>query len=71
MRDAGITMDFNEMQKEKASDPNSVIIDGDSKITSDKVSQLLNAPSSIVVMEVAIWTDFKEIHPSNTWTGMV
>jgi hypothetical protein len=71
MRYGGIMMDFNEMHEEKAEGPNSVTLDGDSKITSDKAVQLRNAPSSSFVMEVGIWTDFKEKHPSKTWRGII
>jgi hypothetical protein len=35
-RDDGIFMNSNERQKEKALDPNSITLDGGSKITIDK-----------------------------------
>jgi hypothetical protein len=64
-------MDFNEMQNAKASASNSVTLDGDSKTTIDKASQLLKADTSIFLTDVGIHTDFNEIHPSKKREGIV
>jgi hypothetical protein len=59
-------MDSNETQKEKATDPNSVTIDGDSQTTVDKATD----PNSVTfVTEVGMQTDCNEIQPSKTWLG--
>jgi hypothetical protein len=70
-RDVGIVMDFNEMQNAKASDPNSVTVDGDSKTPIDKTSQLLKAWLPIFITEVGIHIDFNERHPQKTRTGII
>jgi hypothetical protein len=61
-RDGGIVMDFNEMQNAKASDPNVLTVDGDSKATIDKAWHPLKAASSIFVTEVGIHIDCNEMH---------
>jgi hypothetical protein len=64
-------MDSNETHIEKAFDPNSVTLDGDSKTTIDKAEQWVKAPSSIFVTEVGIQIDFNKIHAEKTWEGII
>jgi hypothetical protein len=59
-------MDFNEQQKENASDPNSVMVEGDSKTTPDKAVHHVKASPPIFVTEVGIQTDCHEIRLSKT-----
>jgi hypothetical protein len=64
-------MDSNDKHEAKASDPNSVTVDGDSKTTINKEPPSMKGASPIYVTEVGIQTDFKEIQSAKTRKGIM